>query len=137
MDNLDLIFSEITNNIKVTAIPSYNKQGSNESDNIHIWFYYIRIENLGNSTIQVLKRHWQIYDSNGKVEEVRGEGIVGYQPVIKPNEFFEYKSHVRLFSTSGLMKGNYSAKNYETYEEFIINIPAFSLDLNISLQKFN
>lgn len=137
METQTLEFSEITNNIKVTVTPVYNKQGSNEAQNIYIWFYYIHIENLGNSTVQVLKRHWQIFDSNGKVEEIKGEGLVGYQPIIKPQEFFEYKSQVRLFSSSGLMRGEYQAINVDTKEQISITIPAFSLDINIWQQSLN
>ena len=137
MEKHDLEFATVTNDIKVTVTPSYNQQGSNPSQNMHIWFYYVRIENLGRLTIQVLSRHWQVFDSSGKNEEIKGEGLVGYQPIIKPSEFFEYKSQVRLFSESGLMQGEYTAVDLDSKQQFSISIPAFSLDVDIEHLSFN
>jgi ApaG protein len=133
----NLKFVETTNDIKVTVMPSYNLQGSNANENMFIWFYNVRIENLSDLTIQVLSRHWQVFDSSGKNEEIKGEGLVGYQPIIKPKEFFEYKSQVRLFSQSGLMRGEYFAVNLNSKDQFAITIPAFSLDVNVNHQTSN
>lgn len=133
----ELEFIETTNNIRVTVVPSYNPQGSDINQNMYIWFYCVRIENLSDLTVQVLSRHWQILDDSGKNEQVKGEGLVGYQPIIKPKEFFEYKSQVRLFSQSGLMRGEYLAIELDTRQEFSITIPAFSLDVDIEKQNFN
>jgi len=133
----DLEFVETTNDIKVTVTPSYNLQGSNGGQNMYIWLYNVRIENFSDLTIQVLSRHWQIFDSSGKNEEIKGEGLVGYQPIIKPKEFFEYKSQVRLFSQSGLMRGEYFAVDLDSKHQFAIAIPAFSLDVDVNHQSFN
>lgn len=137
MTTQELEFVETTNNIKVTVVPTYNPQGSDVSQNMYIWLYCVRIENLSDLSVQVLSRHWQIFDNSGKNEQVKGEGLVGYQPIIMPKEFFEYKSQVRLFSQSGLMRGKYLAIELNTRQEFSITIPAFSLDVDIEKQNFN
>ncbi|WPY00365.1 ApaG-like Co2+/Mg2+ efflux protein [Candidatus Trichorickettsia mobilis] len=131
------IFIESTEDVRVSVQPEFYAEGSKIEQNSFVWLYSIRIENLSEIPIQVVGRHWQIFDANGKMEEVKGAGVVGQQPIIKPREVFEYTSQVRLFSSSGLMLGRYFAVNLATEQEFVINVPAFSLDINNDVRKIN
>jgi ApaG protein len=131
------LFTQITDNIKVSVIPVFYPEGSSREQSMYIWIYTIRIENLSNAVIQIIGRHWQIYDEHGKIEEVKGNGVVGQQPIIRPGEIFEYTSQVRLFSESGLMKGEYYAVNLLLNSFFNIEIPAFSLDSSIDKTHMN
>ena len=97
-------------------------------DNRYAFAYTITIENRGTVGARLLSRHWVITDGNGKVEEVKGAGVVGKQPVLKPGEKFSYTSGCPLPTTSGIMVGTYQMQNEEG-ELFNIAIPAFSLDL--------
>ena len=87
----------------------------------------MRIENHGDETVQLLNRHWQITDADGNLQEVRGEGVVGKQPVLQPGEAFEYASGTPLTTPSGIMVGTYHMKS-KNGEDFDVDIPAFSLD---------
>lgn len=122
------VYVASTHGINVIVVPEFYLEGSNRDLNIYIWFYNIRIENNSNSTIQIIGRHWQIFDSNGKIDEVKGIGVVGQQPIMQPKETFEYTSQVRLFSGSGLMQGEYYILDTTTEKQFSIIIPPFSLD---------
>lgn len=100
---------------------------SDPDDNRYIWAYQVSLENQGTETVQLLTRYWNITDANGKVLEVRGEGVVGEQPILRPNETFEYTSGTPLATPSGVMVGRYQMKTSDG-ETFEIDIPAFSLD---------
>jgi ApaG protein len=89
--------------------------------------YHVRIQNNGGETVQLLTRHWMITDSLGHLQEVRGDGVVGKQPVLRPGEAFEYASGTPLATPSGIMMGSYQMQA-ENGECFDIEIPAFSLD---------
>jgi ApaG protein len=86
------------------------------------------IENQGRETVQLLSRHWMITNARGELTEVKGAGVVGEQPVLKPGESFEYTSGVPLNTPSGMMGGAYQLES-ESGERFDIEIPTFSLDL--------
>lgn len=116
-----------THLIKVTAVPSYLNQQSSPANNHYVWAYTIQIENLGQETVQLLGRYWHITDSSGGVQEVRGAGVVGEQPVLQPGEVYQYSSGAVLTTPSGIMKGHYEMTTVEG-EAFTIEIPAFSLD---------
>ncbi|MEQ9326322.1 MAG: Co2+/Mg2+ efflux protein ApaG, partial [Rhodospirillales bacterium] len=92
-----------------------------------VWAYQIRIENQSPETVQLLTRHWRITDAQGRVQEVRGDGVVGEQPILEPGQTFEYTSGCPLATPSGFMVGTYEMKA-ENGERFDIDIPAFSLD---------
>jgi ApaG protein len=77
--------------------------------------------------VQLLTRHWQITDSQGRLQEVRGEGVVGEQPTLAPGEKFTYSSGTPLATASGFMRGSYGMKT-QNGERFDIDVPAFSLD---------
>jgi ApaG protein len=121
------MYSETTRSIKVTVRPVYLEQHSSPDENHYVWAYHVRIENEGRETVQLRNRHWQITDALGRLQEVRGPGVVGEQPVLKPGQSFEYTSACPLATSSGFMVGDYEMET-PTGETFLIGIPAFSLD---------
>jgi ApaG protein len=121
------MYSEITRSIKVTVKPFYLEDQSSPNDNQYVWAYHVVIENGGEETVQLLNRYWCITDAGGRVQEVRGAGVVGEQPVIKPGESFEYTSASPLTTPSGIMVGTYQMETGGG-ERFDAAIPAFSLD---------
>jgi ApaG protein len=121
------MYEATTNTIRVTVEPVYLDDQSEPSEDHYVWAYHIRIENLGAETVRLRNRHWRITDAHGRVHEVRGAGVVGEQPVLKPGEAFEYTSGTPLGTPSGIMVGDYAMET-ETGERFTVAIPAFSLD---------
>jgi ApaG protein len=121
------MYSALTRSIHVTVQPSYLDDQSSPQENHYVWAYHVRIENRGSETVQLRNRHWRITDSFGRVQEVRGPGVVGEQPVLKPGEAFEYTSGTPLSAPSGIMVGSYRMES-ERGEQFDVAIPAFSLD---------
>jgi ApaG protein len=87
----------------------------------------VKIENIGEATVQLINRYWRITDANGQIQEVRGSGVVGEQPVLDPGESFEYTSGTPLGTPSGIMVGTYEMET-QNGERFDVEIPAFSLD---------
>jgi ApaG protein len=92
------------------------------------WSYHIRIENHRDDAVKLLTRHWKITDGNGRLHEVRGEGVVGEQPCLQPGGSFTYTSGCPLETPQGIMVGTYEMEN-AIGERFLIDIPAFSLDM--------
>lgn len=121
------MYSAITRQITVTVKPVYLEDQSSPRDNHFVWAYHVRIENRGGNTVQLRSRYWHITDALGRVQEVRGAGVVGEQPVLKPGQAFEYTSGTPLPTPSGIMTGTYQMET-EGGELFDIAIPAFSLD---------
>jgi ApaG protein len=115
-----------TRSIEVTVEPSYEE--SESGNGRYFWSYTINITNGGSQIVQVRSRHWRITDGNGRIEEVKGAGVVGKQPVLKPGESFTYTSGCPLTTPSGIMVGTYQVET-DGGERFNIAIPAFSLDL--------
>jgi len=91
------------------------------------WAYTIDIVNRGEETVQLKTRHWKITDALGRLQEVKGPGVVGEEPVLKPGESYEYTSGVPLPTPSGFMEGSYGMIT-EDGRAFDIDIPLFSLD---------
>lgn len=121
------MYSAVTQSIKVTVRPVYLEDQSSPAENHFVWAYHVRIENQGNATVQLRSRHWRITDALGRLQEVRGAGVVGEQPVLKPGESFEYTSGTPLPTPSGIMTGTYEMEG-EDGGRFDIKIPVFSLD---------
>ena len=122
------MYRETTRAIQVTVEPSFVETESAPDRGQYFWAYRIEIANLGQEVVRLRSRHWQITDANGRTEEVRGAGVVGKQPVLRPGETFAYTSGCPLGTPSGIMVGTYQMQN-EQGELFSIAIPAFSLDL--------
>ena len=121
------MYQQTTRGIAVTVQPTYLEDQSSPSDNHYVWAYRVRIENKGNETVQLRTRHWQITDAQGRMLEVRGPGVVGEQPVLKPGQMFEYTSGTPLTTPSGIMVGTYQMQTTGG-DAFDVRIPAFSLD---------
>jgi len=121
------VYSETTRQIRVSVQPIYLPDQSSPAESRFVWAYQVRIENLGSDTVQLRSRHWHITDALGRVQEVRGPGVVGEQPVLAPGQAFEYTSGTPLSTPSGIMRGSYRMQG-RTGEQFDVVIPAFSLD---------
>jgi len=130
------MYSETTRAIKVTVRPFYLEQHSSPDENHYVWAYHVRIENVGAETVQLRNRHWRITDSLGRLQEVRGPGVVGEQPVLNPGESYRYTSGCPLSTPSGIMSGSYRMAT-DTGEAFDIEIPAFSLDSPFAKRVLN
>ncbi|HET7716711.1 MAG TPA: Co2+/Mg2+ efflux protein ApaG [Bauldia sp.] len=122
------MYQATTRAIRVTVEPTFVDSESSPEEGQYFWAYRIEIANLGKEVVQLRSRHWRITDANGRTEEVRGAGVVGKQPVLKPGEKFSYTSGCPLSTSSGIMVGTYQMQN-DKGETFSIEIPAFSLDL--------
>lgn len=119
-------YSETTENITVTVKPVFLEQESNVFLRKFTFAYFVRIENNGAETVQLLRRHWFITHDTGKVEEVEGEGVIGRQPIIAPGKFHEYNSFCILETFEGFMEGTYTMVR-KNGDKFTINIPRFIL----------
>lgn len=120
--------------VEVTVEVFYQSEYSKPLNNEHMFAYRITIVNLNTFSIQLLRRHWFIFDSLGESKEVEGEGVIGQQPVINPGDSYQYISGSNLNSELGKMWGHYSMIELDKLEEFLVAIPSFDL---IAPQKNN
>ena len=121
------MYTAVSNKIKVTVWPSYLEDQSEPDEGRYFWSYTIEIANVGDRAVQLTHRYWRITDANGRLEEVRGPGVVGEQPRLKPGDAFTYTSGCPLTTPSGIMVGTYRMVD-EDGATFEVEIPAFSLD---------
>lgn len=121
------MYSQTTRDITVTVQPMFLEKESSPDEQHFMWAYHVKIENNGSATVQLRNRFWRITDAFGRVQEVRGAGVVGEQPVLKPGESFEYTSGTPLPTPSGIMVGAFQMES-DSGERFDIGVPAFSLD---------
>ena len=119
-------YAATTENITVTVRPVYLDGQSNQIQRKFVFAYFIRIENNGGDQVQLLRRHWYITNSNGDVQEVEGEGVIGEQPVIPPGGHHEYSSFCILETFEGSMEGTYLMERAGG-EQFSVTIPRFAL----------
>lgn len=122
-----MIYHAVTRGIIVKVRAEFLESQSDPENNHYVWGYHVRIENNGEVAVQLINRNWQVTDAFGNVKRIKGEGVVGLQPVISATEFFEYNSGSSLATPSGFMKGYYEFED-EDGNEFEVEIPAFSLD---------
>ncbi|GIL01159.1 MAG: protein ApaG [Alphaproteobacteria bacterium] len=122
------MYNSETRQIRVTVMPVYIDERSAPEQGQYFWAYRVTIENRGDTTVQLVSRYWHIVDGTGHVEEVRGPGVVGEQPVLGPGDTFEYTSGCPLTTPSGFMRGSYTMTDGNG-DEFEVAIPAFPLDL--------
>lgn len=121
------MYHATTHDIRVTVEPEFLEERSSPEEHHYVWAYSIRIENLGEQTVQLRNRHWRITSSAGHTEEVRGAGVVGRQPILRPGDVFEYSSGAPLSTPSGIMVGSYEMTT-DDGQIFEVAVPAFSLD---------
>ncbi len=129
-------YTATTRDIAVSVRPIFLEDQSSPPDNHYVWAYHVRIENRSRATVQLRNRHWVITDAIGRTQEVRGAGVVGEQPVLKPGGSFEYTSGTPLPTPSGIMQGSYQMER-EDGERFDVRIPAFSLDSPHQAMRLN
>jgi ApaG protein len=130
------MYSCVTRDIEITVLPEFMPERSDADQRQWFWAYTVEIANQGETAVQVTHRHWQITDANGRLEEVRGPGIVGEQPVLKPGEIFRYTSGCPLTTPSGFMVGTYRIVE-EGGSVFEAAIPMFSLDQPVAKRVLN
>ena len=116
-----------TRGIRVVVEPRYLESQSRPNDGHFVWAYTITIENHSSEIVTLRTRSWKITDARGRVQEVRGAGVVGEQPTLRPGQSFEYTSGAPLPTPSGFMAGAYQMES-AAGDHFNVEIPAFSLD---------
>ena len=121
------MYETITRGIRVAVEPHFLADQSEPAQNRYVWAYRVTISNGGAAPVQLRSRYWRITDAAGRVQEVRGDGVVGKQPLLAPGESFEYTSGTPLQTPSGFMGGAYQMQTGEG-EQFDVEIPTFSLD---------
>jgi len=121
------MYEQETAGMIVRVDPQFLPQESRPADSRYVWAYTIEIENRRPDPVQLISRFWRITDENGATQEVRGEGVIGQQPVIEPGASFKYTSAAPLAAPSGVMMGAYSMQR-QNGEAFDIDVPLFALD---------
>ena len=121
------MYRAVTRQIEVTVEPNFLPERSSAEQCKYFWSYTIVITNSSEETVQLRERYWIITDASGNQRHIRGEGVVGEQPVLAPGERYEYTSGVPLSTASGFMAGRYQMVS-ESGERFEIVVPTFSLD---------
>lgn len=119
--------TSISKDIRVHVETQYQEEQSEPLNELFLFAYHIRIENNSDYTIQLMRRHWYIFDSNGETREVEGEGVVGVQPILQPGESHTYISACNLRSDIGKMSGSYLFERFEDGVTFEVAIPEFTL----------
>ncbi len=119
--------SQISSGVTVTVETYYQSEYSNPQHNEFMFAYRITLHNSNEFAVKLLTRHWYIYDSNGSVREVEGEGVVGVQPVISPGQTYQYVSGCNLRSEIGRMHGTYLFEQVPGGKKFEVIIPSFQM----------
>jgi ApaG protein len=114
--------------VVIQAQVNYLPEQSDEAGNRFVFSYTITITNLGHSSAKLISRHWVITDAHNHVQEVRGQGVVGEQPLLKPSQSFEYTSGTVLTTQVGTMRGSYQMQA-EDGAQFEVEIPQFVLSV--------
>ncbi len=121
------MYETVTRDIRVAVEPKFLDDQSEPAQGRYVWAYRVTIRNDSSTTVQLRSRYWRITDATGRIQEVRGEGVVGKQPTLRPGDSFEYTSGTPLPTPSGFMGGTYQMQTGEG-EQFDVEIPTFSLD---------
>jgi ApaG protein len=121
------MYEQETAGMVVRVEPQFLPDESRPEDSRFVWAYTIEIENRRPDAVQLMSRYWRITDENGATQEVRGDGVIGQQPVIEPGQSFRYSSAAPLAAPSGVMMGAYSMQRGNG-EAFDISVPLFALE---------
>lgn len=121
------MYSQKTQDLTVTVVPEFLAEHSRPDEGHYVWAYHITIANDGDRRVQLVNRYWKIIDAQGRVQEVRGVGVVGEQPVLEPGQEYTYTSGCPLQTPSGVMLGAYEMST-DGGEVFDVSVPVFSLD---------
>lgn len=118
---------QVTNGIKISITSNFEGTSYRNYRLYYAFSYQVTIENQSNETVQLLERHWKIFDSLNKTEIIEGSGVIGKKPILKPSEIYTYTSNCLLTSPIGAMKGFYNMVNFATTKIFKVYIPSFQL----------
>ncbi|MEI6087064.1 MAG: Co2+/Mg2+ efflux protein ApaG [Bacteroidota bacterium] len=119
--------SKISEGVEVSVEIFYQSDYSKPLNQEFMFAYRVTIENHNIFSIKLLRRHWFIFDSNGEHKEVEGEGVIGIQPILQPNENYQYVSGCNLKTEMGKMHGTYLMENQNNKERFYVKIPSFDM----------
>lgn len=123
---MDHTYTAVTQHIKISVQPDHLEDSSDPNNNVFAFSYTIRIENLGDETVQLLERHWIITSGGAHLAEVVGPGVVGHQPVLESGQSYEYTSGAVIHDPIGAMKGSYTFRSNKG-DFFEVAIPPFDL----------
>ncbi len=123
------MITQVTSGIKVSVETFYQPSQSNPLHSHFLFAYRITIENTCEYAVQLIRRHWYIFDSNGIKSEVEGEGVIGEQPIIEPGNTYKYVSGCNLTSEIGKMRGTYLFEKKTDKSSFLVEIPAFTMEV--------
>ena len=116
-----------TNGIRISVRAFFSREHSDPVQHKFVHLYEILIENLTDHPVQLMARHWRIFDALGVKREVIGEGVIGRQPIIEPGEYHSYSSWCPVSTEIGRMDGRYQMVDLHTDQKFYVNIPSFDL----------
>lgn len=120
---------QVTNGIKISVETNFEGTSYQNYELYYIFSYSVTIENQSNDSVQLVSRHWDIFDSLKNLEVVEGEGVIGEKPILKPKQSHTYSSYCNLISPVGSMKGYYNMINFTTTKKFRVQIPSFQLNV--------
>ena len=123
------VMAQVSNGIKIATRVKFMEEYSEPDKNYFVFFYRITVENFNDFEVQLLRRHWDIFDSNGIKTVVDGEGVVGEKPILPPGELFSYESACNLESGIGSMSGFYELMKTKNGELFQSEIPEFVMEV--------
>lgn len=127
------MIEQITKGIKISVGTSFEGKRYQNLRMYYAFSYSITIENQSSDTVQLISRHWNIFDSLSDLETVDGEGVVGEKPIIAPKQSYTYNSHCLLSSGIGAMNGHYNMVNFSSSKQFKVLIPTFHLTIPSNL----
>jgi ApaG protein len=130
------MYEQETLGLVVRVAPEFVAEQSIPHEGRYVWAYTVEIENRTGVPVQLMSRYWRITDENGHTQEVRGQGVIGEQPVIAPGERYSYTSACPLAAPSGVMMGAYSMQSGDG-DNFDIIVPTFSLDSPYNARRVN
>ncbi len=119
--------NQLTEGVRITVETGYEERYSDVDIANFVFTYRITIENTNDFAVQLLSRHWDIFDSSGELTTVDGEGVVGKQPILHPGEYYNYESACNLKTTIGRMSGYYNMVRVPDNKKLRVEIPEFEL----------
>ena len=120
---------QVTNGIKISVDTNFEGTIYQNYQLYYTFSYSITIENQSNDSVQLISRHWDIFDALRNKEVVEGEGVIGKKPILKPKTRHTYNSFCNLISPIGSMRGYYNMINFTTTKKFKVQIPSFQLNI--------
>jgi len=131
------MYEETTDGVRIRVTPAFQPAESAPQEGRYFWAYTIEILNLSARAVRLINRYWRIVDAAGVEHEVRGDGVVGKQPVLQPGEAFTYTSGCPLTAPSGMMGGHYGMMDIVSHLPFTAIVPTFALDSPYANRRAN